>query len=107
MDLDRREFLMAMGLAVVTPALFASAKRWRSVAGAAAPMVRPTPVADGIHLCARCGSPEHGALDPRCPQARESRADLQATARTRAAAGDGRAVGTPDVAGATWQEQGA
>ena len=83
MKIDRREFLVAAGIAALAP-LAVAARRWQSIAAAAAPALRPEPLGASAGVCARCGGQGHDALDPCCPRGNEARIALQAAARHKA-----------------------
>ena len=70
MRLTRRQIL---AVTVSTPILVVAGRGIRLAGDAVGGAIRAArPPADGTSAtrCARCGAPDHGMLDPRCPAAR-------------------------------------
>jgi hypothetical protein len=86
MTMDRRDFLVAAGIAALAPMAAAAARRWGPAAAAAAPALRPASGGTSARLCARCGARDHATLDACCPEGGEARVARQSAARRKAGA---------------------
>jgi anaerobic selenocysteine-containing dehydrogenase len=84
-DVDRRGFLIAAGLAALAP-LALTGIRWRTAATASAQLFRPDTPGSSTSVCSRCGTWGHNALDPNCPANVGPRCALQEEARAKTAA---------------------
>jgi hypothetical protein len=87
MAITRRRFVTVSALATLGAAVGHALKKADAAVAATAPVLRPAAVGSSTSRCARCGSPEHSALDEACPEGAEVRQALQASARRLAARG--------------------
>jgi hypothetical protein len=84
MSMTRRGFVLAAGLGSLARAVASAVRPLKAAAAAAAPGLRPDPRGSSAHVCARCGAPDHDALDLRCPEGSDAAIARQAAARRMA-----------------------
>lgn len=84
MTTTRRRFVLAAGIVSLAGLAAAAARKLEPAAVAVAPVLRPAARGSSAGLCARCGSHDHGTLDPSCREGLQARVALQSAARRRA-----------------------